>query len=186
LRGCTGLTALPDNLHVEGWLDLRGCTGLTALPDNLHVKGGLGLRGNRERLLCRIPKKFYERLYWGSVGPIPAAAIAAPETLTKEQILQEKNVEVRRVMFERIGYDKFVELMDGTVIGTLDVDNGTELLYEVGVPGDPRSWKIVELVCPSSGRRYFHRVTRSAKTVTEAIASMWGLNADQWKLKQTA
>ena len=31
LRGCTGLTALPDGFTVGGWVDLSGCTGLTAL-----------------------------------------------------------------------------------------------------------------------------------------------------------
>ena len=45
LGGCTGLTALPDNLTVGGWLDLRRCTGLTALPDNLTVGGSLDLSG---------------------------------------------------------------------------------------------------------------------------------------------
>jgi hypothetical protein len=45
LTGCTGLTALPDNLSVGGWLDLTGCTGLTALPDNLSVGGWLYLTG---------------------------------------------------------------------------------------------------------------------------------------------
>lgn len=29
LRGCTGLTSLPENLTVGGWLYLSGCTGLT-------------------------------------------------------------------------------------------------------------------------------------------------------------
>ena len=32
-----------------------------------------------------------------------------PETLTSEQILKEENAEVRRVMCERLGWDKFVE-----------------------------------------------------------------------------
>ena len=45
LGGCTGLTALPDNLTVGGWLDLRRCARLTALPDNLTVGGSLDLRG---------------------------------------------------------------------------------------------------------------------------------------------
>ena len=45
LRGCTGLTALPDGLSVGGWLNLSGCTGLTALPDGLSVGGSLDLRG---------------------------------------------------------------------------------------------------------------------------------------------
>ena len=45
LDGCTGLTALPENLSVEGYLSLNGCTGLTALPENLSVEGYLSLNG---------------------------------------------------------------------------------------------------------------------------------------------
>ena len=37
LDGCTGLTALPDNLPVVSLIYLDGCTGLTELPDNLPV-----------------------------------------------------------------------------------------------------------------------------------------------------
>ena len=44
LEGCTGITTLPDNLTVGGYLDLRG-TGITTLPDNLTVGGSLDLRG---------------------------------------------------------------------------------------------------------------------------------------------
>ena len=45
LRGCTGLTALPEHLSVKGFLGLRGCTGLTALPEHLSVGGFLDLEG---------------------------------------------------------------------------------------------------------------------------------------------
>ena len=45
LDGCTGLTALPENLSVGGDLSLDGCTGLTALPENLSVGGDLSLDG---------------------------------------------------------------------------------------------------------------------------------------------
>jgi hypothetical protein len=45
LSGCTGLTSLPEGLHVGEWLDLRGCTGLTSLPKGLHVGDGLNLGG---------------------------------------------------------------------------------------------------------------------------------------------
>ena len=41
--GCTGLTALPENLSVEGDLHLSYCIGLTALPENLSVGGYLSL-----------------------------------------------------------------------------------------------------------------------------------------------
>ena len=41
----TGITALPDNLTVGGYLDLENCTGITALPNNLTVGGSLYLSG---------------------------------------------------------------------------------------------------------------------------------------------
>ena len=40
LRGCTGLTSLPDGLTVGGWLDLQGCTSLVSLPDAFNPQGG--------------------------------------------------------------------------------------------------------------------------------------------------
>lgn len=45
LTGCTSLTALPEGLSVGGSLDLTGCTALTALPDGLSVGGSLDLFG---------------------------------------------------------------------------------------------------------------------------------------------
>ncbi|MEI7252383.1 hypothetical protein WCU77_19120, partial [Pectobacterium versatile] len=40
----TGITSLPENLSVGGYLDLNG-TGITSLPENLSVGGYLDLRG---------------------------------------------------------------------------------------------------------------------------------------------
>ena len=45
LRGCTGLTSLPEGLTVGGSLYLRGCTWLTSLPEGLTVGDSLDLRG---------------------------------------------------------------------------------------------------------------------------------------------
>ncbi len=45
LKGCTGITSLPENLTVGGCLDLKGCTGITSLPENLTVGGYLYLKG---------------------------------------------------------------------------------------------------------------------------------------------
>ncbi len=41
----TPIQSLPDNLRVEGWLDLYGCKNFKSLGDNLYVKGILDLRG---------------------------------------------------------------------------------------------------------------------------------------------
>ena len=42
LAGCKGLTSLPKNLTVGGFLNLRD-TGITSLPKNLTVSGYLTL-----------------------------------------------------------------------------------------------------------------------------------------------
>ena len=56
LDGCTGLTALPENLSVGGGLYLDRCTGLTALPENLFVGGFLSLAGCTG--LTALPENF--------------------------------------------------------------------------------------------------------------------------------
>ncbi len=51
------ITSLPNNLHVEGYLDLRSCEQLTSLPDNLHVEGGLDLIGTR---ITNLPENYFD------------------------------------------------------------------------------------------------------------------------------
>ena len=43
LRYCQYLTELPNNLYVGGYLNLADCKQLTELPDNLYVGGDLGI-----------------------------------------------------------------------------------------------------------------------------------------------
>ena len=53
LQGCTGITSLPAGLkEVNGSLDLQG-TGITQLPEGLHVGGYLDLHGTK---IKEIPK----------------------------------------------------------------------------------------------------------------------------------
>lgn len=64
LRGCTGLTSLPEGLTVGGSLDLHGCTGLTSLPEGLTVGGALYLGD------CTISNpRAYKRLQDGDYVP---------------------------------------------------------------------------------------------------------------------
>jgi hypothetical protein len=38
LRGCTGLTSLPENLVVGTYLNLIGCTNLKSIPESTKAK----------------------------------------------------------------------------------------------------------------------------------------------------
>ena len=62
---------------------------------------------------------------------VPERVILAPETLTREDFLSEQNVEVRRVIQERMG-QRFVPELGGVVL-----DSGSRgILYEVALPMD--------------------------------------------------
>ena len=53
----TNITKLPNDLYVDGILDLRSCQYLTELPNNLHVTGDLLLADCKE--LRGLPDNLY-------------------------------------------------------------------------------------------------------------------------------
>jgi hypothetical protein len=57
LFDCKQLTELPIKLYVDGDLDLGNCNRLTKLPDKLYVGGSLNLTGCSE--LTEIPNNLY-------------------------------------------------------------------------------------------------------------------------------
>jgi hypothetical protein len=93
--------------------------------------------------------------------------IQAPETLTREDFLGEQNVEVRRIIQERMG-ERFVPELGGRVIGA--GERGT--LYEVRLPEDDpeRVARYVQVQDASTSRRYFLRVPPTIQTAAEAVA----------------
>ncbi len=95
--------------------------------------------------------------------------ILAPETLTREDFLGERNLEVRRIMQERMG-ERFVSELGGQVVNSSP--RGT--LYEVRLPEDDseRVARYVQVQDPSTPRQYFLRVPPTVQTAAEAVA--WG------------
>ncbi len=97
---------------------------------------------------------------------VPEQAIRQPETLTREDFLNESNMEVRRVMQERMG-ERFVSELGGVVIDT----SPRSTLYEVALPDDPeRVARYVQVQDASSERQYFLRVPPTIQTAGEAVA----------------
>ncbi len=99
---------------------------------------------------------------------VPERVILAPEELTRKDFLNETNVEVRRVMQERMGQERFVHELGGVEQDTSP--RGT--LYEVRLPaGDPeRVARYVQVQDASTERRYFLRVPPTMQTAAEAVA----------------
>lgn len=120
--------------------------------------------------------------FWAWHGiRVPERAITTPaEQLTREDFLQEPNLEVRRVFQERMG-DRFL-----WALGAHFVDRGPRgILYEVALPDDPeRVARYVQVTDPSTGRLYYLRVPRRIATAAEAVAWTFGLTADEYRPSQ--
>lgn len=151
LAGCVGLTEIPEGIEVSGWVDVGG-TGITGLPRSLQ---GASLRWRGVRVNERIA--------------------FAPLALTAGEVLAERNAEVRRVMIERMGYQRFSE------------DAGAKVLHEDFDAGGPRQLLKIELDedeplvglacrCPSTARQYWIRVPPQTQTCHQAAAWIAGFD----------
>jgi hypothetical protein len=116
--------------------------------------------------------------FWAWHGvQVPERVLATPaERLTRDDFLGEQNLEVRRVIQERMGERFLWEL------GARFVDGGPRgVLYEVELPGDPeRVARYVEVMDPSTGRVYYLRTPRRVATAAAAVAWSFGLTADEY------
>jgi hypothetical protein len=98
---------------------------------------------------------------------VPERVIRKPERLTREDFFKEPNVEVRRVIQERMG-SRFVSELGGQVIDT----GARGTLYEVRLPeGDPEGVaRYVQVQDASTPRQYVLRVPPTIQTAAEAVA----------------
>jgi hypothetical protein len=145
LRGCRQIEAIPSGTSICSWVDIGG-TRITSLPETLH---GVGLR-------------------WRGV-PVTAQIAFFPETLNGSGILAERNAELRRVMIERVGFEKFIREVKAEVIDT-DRDRGGERRLLRVTLADDEPVVIVSIHCPSTGRQYLVRVPPGTSTCHQAVA----------------
>ncbi|HEY7357067.1 MAG TPA: hypothetical protein VH590_11395 [Ktedonobacterales bacterium] len=97
---------------------------------------------------------------------VPAKVILAPEQLTRDDFLNEPDMEVSHIIQERMG-SRFVPELGGRVIES--GPRGT--LYEVRLPGDdPEQMARYIQVQDFSGRsQYFFRVPPTIQTAADAV-----------------
>ena len=115
---------------------------------------------------------------------VPAKVINHPETITAKQILAEENAEIRRVMIERVGMERFLTEAGAKCIHEHEMGD----LFSIDLPGDPeRVLRSVRVVDPSTGRTYFLRVPPNVKRADDAVAWTFGFDlANQYRpLKET-
>ena len=152
------------------WL-FRGAAVLTARPDRLCLDRSERLHSD-DGMALRYPDGW--GLYaWRGVR-VTEQVILRPETLTSKQIFSERNVEIRRLMIERLGLKQFLSQARAKC---LDADQGgTRRLYRINLPGD-EPIVAVRVQCPSTGQIYFLRVPAEIRTCREAVA--WTLGFEK-------
>jgi hypothetical protein len=179
--------------HHAFWLAFARFFGVYLAPNDLHALAAfnelvsgywLGQEAavvvRRPRLLCRDAEGWLHSptgkcleypdgwgwYAWHGVR-VPEKVILAPERLTREDFLNERDVEVRGVIQERLG-ERFVRELGGQVIDT--GPRGT--LYEVLLPDDDpeRFARYVQVQGASTQRQYVLRVPPTMQTAAEAVA----------------
>ena len=174
-RGCTGLESLPPHLRQIHELDVSGCLRLMRLPDQLRVTRWLDVGGSGVRALPASAHGVQVR--WNGVNVTGQVAFH-PETLTARQALSEENAELRRVMLERIGPERFVAEVQPEELDT-DMDaGGARRLLRVRIPND-EPLVTLQVRDPSTGRQYLLRVPPQITTCRRAAAWIAGFENPQ-------
>lgn len=113
--------------------------------------------------------------------PVPADLIGRLDQLTVERIHAEQNLELRRVLTERYGLDRYLRDAGATRMGA----DETGVLWRLPVDGD-EPLVMVEVINSSSEpdgsrRRYWLRVPPTTRSAREAVAWTFGLAPEEYR-----
>jgi hypothetical protein len=172
VNGCGALRELPEFLTDLGTLDVGNCPQLTSLPPKLHVSSWIELAGSG---LTSLPAHLqHVGIRWRGVL-IDQTTAFFPERLQAKTVLKERNAERRRVMIERMGFERFMREAHAERLDADRDPGGPRELLRVPMVGDE---DIVSLSvrCPSTGRHYLLRVPPTMKTCHQAAAWMAGFD----------
>jgi hypothetical protein len=165
-RGCSALEKLPDKLGPLASLDLRGCRKVVSIPQGVQISSSVDIGGTG---ITSLPESLSGiGLRWRGV-PVTAQIAFFPETLKGPDILAERNAELRRVMIERVGFEKFLREVKAEVLDTDRDQGGERRLLSVPLIED-ETMVIVSVFCPSTGRQYLIRVPPTTRTCRQAVA----------------
>jgi hypothetical protein len=168
-RGCTRLRELPAWLEPLAEVDLAGCELINALPANFRVSSWLDLAGTE---INSVSERI--QLRWRGV-PIERRIAFQPETITGQEVLNTENVELRRVLLERMGFERFLEEVDAQILDQDRDPGGERRLMRVPFPGD-EAFVAIWVICPSTDRNYVLRVPPTMTCCHQAAAWLAGFD----------
>jgi len=165
------------------WWPFRGAVILTERPRFLH-------RDERGRLHNESHKAIEYPDGWGFYAihgiRVPADIIERPQDLTAERVKSERNAELRRIMMQKLGFDRYVSEIGAKLISTDEVgklwrveDEAPFHLAEVinSTPEPDGSVKTYFLPMPDRN----DLTGKQMKSCREAIAWSFGLHASEYR-----
>jgi hypothetical protein len=177
-RDCAALEKLPATLGPLAGFDLSGCSRIDFIPPGVDVRSFLDVSGTG--ITAKPAHLKNVGLRWRGVA-VNSRIAFSPQTLTAEETLKEPNAEVRRVMIERMGFERFLRDADATVIHTDSDAGGKRQLLRVALAND-EPLVVVSVNCPSTGRHYLIRVPPTMQTCHQAVAWTAGFdNPDDYR-----
>ncbi|MFE2089869.1 DUF6745 domain-containing protein [Streptomyces sp. NPDC059460] len=169
--------------HAGWWWPYERTVVISERPETLHRdEAGRLDRGDGPALSYRDGFALYA---WRGM-PVPAEFLAELTALTPERIREEENAELRRVMLEFYGYDRYL-----TESGAEPVHRDeTGILWRIALDGD-EDVVMVEVVNSTpepdgTHRTYWLRVPPSTRTAKGGVAWTFGLDGEAYTpLRQT-
>ncbi|MEU0519499.1 DUF6745 domain-containing protein [Streptosporangium sp. NPDC006007] len=117
---------------------------------------------------------------WGGM-PVPADFAASMATLTPQRIRAEENAELRRVMLEHFGYDRYLAESGATPLH----QDETGVLWRIELPEDEPvvMVEVVNSTAEPDGtfRKYWLRVPPSISTAREGVAWTFNLSETDYR-----
>jgi hypothetical protein len=176
LSGCSQLEAIGAGLNVRV-LDVAGCLNLKTLPENTVVRGWCELANSG---LERVPSQMANRLRWQGMRVEERVALR-PHELTGQEVLETRNLELRRILLERIGLEKLVSDVGGLILNRDRDVGGERKLVRIPIEED-EDIVAVCLYCPSTGGQYVIRVPPWTQNCHQAVAWIAGFeNPDDYQ-----
>jgi len=160
------------------WWPQRGAVVLSERPERLQLDEQGRLHGARGPALA-FPDG-WSLWAWHGVR-VPRAVIENPESLPAAEVLSEPDVEVRRVMIERVGHERLIR--DGGARRVAEDEMG--ILWQLDLVED-EPLVCVEVTDATPGpdsafKRYLLRVPPSVRTPREAVAWTFGVDTGEYR-----
>ncbi len=183
LTRCIRLAYIPAWVGELALLTVDDCSALTKIEDGVAVKGAFELADSG---LSELPESLWTaELRWRNVRIDARIAFHADE-ITYKEVLDTTNTELRRVMIDRMGYERFFKEADAKELDKDADTGGIRRLLKIEMRDD-EDIVCLNVIDPSTGRSYILRVPPSMQTCRQAAAWIAGFdNPDDYNpIKET-